>query len=48
VMAKPARLQGAAVVALEPRLWRDLGLVHRTSALSPAARAFVTIAVPAR
>jgi len=48
VMAKPARLQGAAVVALEPRLWRDLGLVHRTSALSPAARAFIAIAAPAR
>jgi DNA-binding transcriptional LysR family regulator len=43
-MAASAALHGAVIVALEPRLWRDLVMVHRTGALSPAARAFVDIA----
>ncbi|MCU1398363.1 MAG: transcriptional regulator [Acidimicrobiales bacterium] len=44
-MAATATLHGAVVVALEPRLWRDLVLVHRDGVLSPAARAFVDIAL---
>jgi LysR family transcriptional regulator, carnitine catabolism transcriptional activator len=47
-MAEAARRQGAAVVALEPRLWRELVLIHRMSTLSPAGRAFVEIASRAR
>jgi len=43
-MAVAARLQGAGVVALRPRLWRDLVLVHRPGKLSPAARAFCDLA----
>jgi len=45
-MAATATLHGAVVVALEPRLWRELVLVHRDGVLSPAARAFVDIALP--
>ncbi|MCU1391458.1 MAG: transcriptional regulator [Ilumatobacteraceae bacterium] len=44
-MATTAALHGAVVVALEPRLWRELVLVHRDGVLSPAARAFVDIAL---
>jgi LysR family carnitine catabolism transcriptional activator len=44
-MAAAAAAQGAEVVALEPRVWRDLVLIHRASALSPAARAFVDLAL---
>ena len=40
-MAVAAALQDAVVLPFEPRLWRDLVLVHRDAALSPAARAFV-------
>jgi hypothetical protein len=29
---------------LDPPLWRDLGLIHRATTLSPAARAFIEIA----
>lgn len=47
-MAKAARLQGAGVVSLEPRLWRDVVLVHRSGNLSPAARAFIALAGPRR
>lgn len=47
-MAKPALLQGAGVVSLRPRVWRDVVLVHRASTLSPAARAFIAIAIPRR
>jgi len=44
VMARSAGVQGAGVVSLEPRLWRDIVLVHRAGALSPAARAFLAVA----
>jgi len=44
VMARAAGVQGANVVSLEPRLWRDVVLVHRTGSLSPAARAFLALA----
>jgi len=48
-MAKSAGAQGAAVVPLEPRLWRDVVLVHRDAGLlSPAARAFCAIASASR
>ncbi len=46
-MAMAAGAQGAEVVALQPRIWRELVLIHRTSPLSPAARAFVDLAVGA-
>lgn len=42
-MATVAERQGATIAALRPALWRDLGLVHRGAALSPAARAFLGI-----
>jgi DNA-binding transcriptional LysR family regulator len=44
-MAAAAALQGAAVLPFQPRLWRDLVLVHRDATLSPAARAFVELCV---
>ena len=44
-MAVLAERRGATIVGLEPRLWRGIGLVHRSRGLSPAARAFVEIAV---
>jgi len=43
-MAALARQQGAVSVSLRPGLWRQLGLVHRDASLSPAARAFVSLA----
>ena len=43
-MAEVARLQGAVIARLRPALWRELGLIHRESTLSPAARAFIAIA----
>jgi DNA-binding transcriptional LysR family regulator len=44
-MAVVARRQGAVTASLRPALWRALGLVHRDSTLSPAARAFVELAL---
>ena len=44
-MAYAAEARGATIVGLEPRLWRGIGLVHRSRGLSPAARAFVEIAM---
>ncbi|MEO8695567.1 MAG: LysR family transcriptional regulator [Acidimicrobiales bacterium] len=43
-MALVARRQGAVVASLQPALWRELGLLHRDSTLSPAARAFIELA----
>jgi len=40
-MARVARHQGAVMVSLQPRLWRELGIIHRAATLSPAARAFL-------
>lgn len=47
-MAIVAKGQGAVISPLQPALWRQLGLVHRKATLSPAARAFIDIAVEAR
>jgi DNA-binding transcriptional LysR family regulator len=43
-MALAARRQGAVCLTLRPAIWRELGLIHRAGALSPAARAFIAIA----
>ena len=40
-MADVVAAQGAVVVALDPPLWRRIGIVHRDAPLSPAARAFL-------
>jgi len=45
-MADIARRQGATVTPLHPRVWRQLGLIHRTATLSPAAHAFIELAAP--
>ncbi len=44
-MAEVALMQGAVVAHLRPALWRELGLIHRDATLSPAARAFVALAL---
>jgi DNA-binding transcriptional LysR family regulator len=44
-MATVAHRQGAAMAVLHPALWRELGLVHRAATLSPAARAFIEVAM---
>jgi DNA-binding transcriptional LysR family regulator len=38
-----AAAQGAVVSAVRPALHREVGVVHRPGALSPAARAFVEL-----
>lgn len=43
-MAEPLAAQGAVVARLVPALTRTIGLVHRASPLTPAARAFVELA----
>jgi LysR family transcriptional regulator, carnitine catabolism transcriptional activator len=43
--AAAARAQGATVLRPDPPLVRAIGLVHREGRLSPAARAFVALAV---
>jgi len=43
-MAEAGAALGAVLVPLVPRLWRDLAIIHRAGALSPAARAFVAAA----
>jgi DNA-binding transcriptional LysR family regulator len=43
-MAEVAERQGAVVAPLRPRLWRDIGIVHRAAPVSPAARAFLALA----
>jgi DNA-binding transcriptional LysR family regulator len=43
-LAEQARQRGAVVTELAPPLRRDVGLVYRPGALSPAARAFVDLA----
>jgi DNA-binding transcriptional LysR family regulator len=43
-MATLAGRDGAVVIPLRPRLWRQLGLVHRDAPLSPAAQAFIALA----
>jgi len=43
-VALDAERRGAELRTITPRIRREVGLVHRPSALSPAARAFLTIA----
>lgn len=47
-LAKSLGAQGAVVARLVPTLTRTIGLVHRPSPLTPAARAFVELARPKR
>jgi LysR family carnitine catabolism transcriptional activator len=47
-LAQPLAAQGAVVARLVPTLTRTIGLVHRSSPLTPAARAFVELARPKR
>jgi len=42
-MADVVGAQGGVVVALDPPLWRRIGIVHRDAPLSPAARAFLDL-----
>lgn len=44
-LARAAEAQGAVVVPLSPAVSRDVVLVHRTGALSPAAAAFRSLAL---
>jgi LysR family carnitine catabolism transcriptional activator len=44
-MAAVARGQGAVVAPVRPPLWRELGIIHRDAPLSPAARAFLAVAL---
>lgn len=46
-LAAEAELRGARVRRLRPALTRPIGLAHRAGVLSPAARAFVDLAVGA-
>lgn len=43
-LAATARAAGAVTIALSPRLRRDVGLVWRDGPLSPAAKAFISLA----
>lgn len=47
-LAEPLAAQGAVIARLVPTLTRTIGLVHRPSPLTPAARAFVERARPKR
>jgi LysR family transcriptional regulator, carnitine catabolism transcriptional activator len=47
-LADAARASGAITVALSPRLRRSVGLIWREGAISPAARAFLHMSLPAR
>ena len=47
-LAESLGAQGAVVARLVPMLTRTIGLVHRPAPLTPAARAFVELARPAR
>ncbi len=47
-LAEQARVLGATVVALRPRLTRPVFLFHRAGPLSPAADAFVTLSLTSR
>jgi LysR family carnitine catabolism transcriptional activator len=44
-MAEVVGAQGGVVVRLDPPLWREIGIVHRDAPLSPAARAFIELAI---
>jgi DNA-binding transcriptional LysR family regulator len=45
-LADSARALGAVVREITPRIGREVGIVHRTGPLSPAARAFLALAAP--
>ncbi len=45
-LAREAGRRGAIVRGARPRIVRRIGLVHRDGPLSPAARAFLSLAVP--
>jgi len=45
-VAAEAADRGASVRELRPRITREIGLVHRQGTLSPAAQAFVALAIP--
>jgi LysR family transcriptional regulator, carnitine catabolism transcriptional activator len=47
-LAEPLAAQGVVIARLVPTLTRTIGLVHRASPLTPAARAFVELARPKR
>jgi LysR family transcriptional regulator, carnitine catabolism transcriptional activator len=45
-LGESARALGAVVREITPRIAREVGIVHRTGPLSPAARAFLAVAAP--
>ena len=45
-LGESARALGAVVREITPRIAREVGIVHRTGPLSPAARAFLALAAP--
>lgn len=45
-LADEAQRRGATIRSARPRITRAVGLIHRRAILSPAARAFLTLAVP--
>lgn len=45
-LAESARALGAVVREITPPIVREVGIVHRPSPLSPAARAFLAVAAP--
>jgi LysR family transcriptional regulator, carnitine catabolism transcriptional activator len=47
-LAREAQRRGATVRSARPRITRTVGLIRRRGLLSPAARAFLTVATPAR
>jgi LysR family transcriptional regulator, carnitine catabolism transcriptional activator len=44
-LAREARRRGATVRSARPKITRTVGLIHRTSRLSPAAAAFLALAI---
>ena len=44
-LAREARRRGATVRSVRPKITRTVGLIHRTSRLSPAAAAFLALAI---
>jgi DNA-binding transcriptional LysR family regulator len=45
-LGESARALGAVVREITPRITREVGIIHRTGPLSPAARAFLALAAP--
>jgi len=44
-LAREARRRGAVVRTARPKITRTVGLIHRSSRLSPAAAAFLALAI---